>query len=61
MIGARAIMKCDEYGFTLIKFYQQIPYSTDLFAFLLQVQQVFFVDEVYNVEWKVVLRREPKA
>jgi hypothetical protein len=48
--GARAIMKRDEYGFTLIKFYRRIPYSADLFAFPLQVQQVFFVDEVDNAE-----------
>jgi hypothetical protein len=61
MTGARAIMKRDEYGFTLIKFYRQIPYSADLFAFPLQVQQIFFVDEVDNYEWKVVLRRESRG
>jgi hypothetical protein len=54
-------MKCDEYGFTLIKFYLRIPYSTDLFAFLLQIQQIFFVDEVYNVEWSGIhIRGEAK-
>ena len=39
--GARATIKCDEYGFTLFKFDQLIPYSVDSFAFPLHVQQVF--------------------
>jgi hypothetical protein len=51
MTGARATMKCDEYGFTLIKFDWRIPYSADLFAFPRQVQQVFFIDEVDNAEY----------
>ena len=59
--GACAIMKHDEYRFTLIKFYRRIPYSADLFAFPPQVQQVFFVDEVDNAEWKVVLQKEPRG
>ena len=58
---ARAIMKRDEYGITLIKFYWQIPYSAEFFAFPVQVQQVFFVDEVDNGEWKVVLQKEPRG
>ena len=61
MRGARATVKHDEYGFTLIKSSRQIPYSADSFAFPVQVQQVFFVDDVENAEWKVVLRREPRG
>ena len=59
--GPRATMKCDEYGFTLFKFDRLIPYSADSFAFPLHVQQVFFVDDVANDGWKVVLRREPRG
>ena len=54
-------MKHDDYGFTLIKFDRVIPYSTDSFAFPLHVQQVFFVDDVENPEWKVVLRKEARG
>ena len=59
--GARAIMKSDEYGFTLFKFDRLIPYSTDSFAFPLHVQQVFFVDDGGNDGWKIVLRKEPRS
>ena len=59
--GARATMKCDEYGFTLFRFDRLIPYSVDSFAFPLHVQQVFFVDDEENTEWKIVLRRQPRA
>ena len=59
--GARATMKCDEYGFTLFKFDRLIPYSADSFAFPLHVQQVFFMDDGGNDGWKVVLRREPRG
>jgi hypothetical protein len=61
VFGARATMKRNEYGFTVIKFDRRIPYSADSFAFPIQVQQVFFVDEVDNAEWKVVLRKEPRG
>ena len=59
--GARATMKCDEYGFTLFKFDRLIPYSADSFAFPLHVQQVFFVDDEDNNGWKIVLRRQPRG
>ena len=59
--GARATMKCDEYGFTLFRFDRLIPYSADSFAFPLHVQQVFFVDDEENNEWKIVLRRQPRG
>jgi hypothetical protein len=36
--GARAIMKCDEYGFTLFRFDRLISYSVDSFGFPLHVQ-----------------------
>lgn len=59
--GARATMKCDEYGFTLFRFDRLIPYSADSFAFPLHVQQVFFVDDEENIGWKIVLRRQPRG
>ena len=59
--GVGATMKRDDYGFTLIKFDRVIPYSADSFAFPLHVQQVFFVDDVENPEWKVVLRKEARG
>lgn len=59
--GAGATMKRDDYGFTLIKFDRVIPYSAESFAFPLHVQQVFFVDDVENPEWKVVLRKEARG
>jgi hypothetical protein len=43
MTRARATMKHDEYGFTLIKSDCQIAYSANSFAFPIQVQQVFSV------------------
>jgi hypothetical protein len=54
-------MKRDDHGFTLIKFDRIILYSADSFAFPLHVQQVFFVDDVENPEWKVVLRKEARG
>ena len=48
--GVGATMKRDDYGFTLIKFDRVIPYSADSFAFPLHVEQVFFVDDVENLE-----------
>jgi hypothetical protein len=58
LIGARAIMKQDEYGFTLLKFDRVIPYSKGLFAFSLHVQQVFLADKVDKPCWKVVLQKD---
>ena len=54
-------MKRDDYGFTLIKFDRVIPYSTESFAFPLHVEQFFFVDDVENPKWKVVLRKEARG
>ena len=51
-------MKRDDYGFTIIKFDHVIPYLADSFAFPLHVQQVFFVDDVENPEWKVVMMKK---
>ena len=52
--GARATIKCDEYGFTLFKFDRLIPYSMDSFAFPLHVQQVFLWMMGGNDGWKIV-------
>ena len=59
--GAQATMKCDEYEFTLLRFDRSNPYSVDSFAFPLHVQQVFFVDDEENNEWKIVLQRQPRG
>jgi hypothetical protein len=47
-VGARATIKHNDYGFTLI-------------AFPIHIQQVLFVDEVDNMEWKVVLCKQPRG
>jgi hypothetical protein len=54
-------MKKDKYSFILVKFNRIIPYSADSFAFLLQTQQVFFIDDVANLRWTVVLRKELRS
>jgi hypothetical protein len=59
-IGARVIMKQDEYGSTLLKFDRVIPYPSDSFVFPIHVEQVFFVDEVEKPDWKIVLLKDPK-
>jgi hypothetical protein len=59
-IGARATMKQDEYGSTLLKFDGVIPYSGDSFSFPLHIEHVFFADEVDKPGWKVVLLKDPK-
>ena len=59
--GTWATMKCNEYGFILFRFDRLIPYSMDSFAFLLHVQQVFFVDDEENIEWKIVSRQQPRG
>ena len=59
--GARATIKHDEYDFTMIKFDHLIPYSSYSFAFPLHMQQVFFVDDVGNLQWKVVLQKEAQC
>jgi len=61
MVGPHATMKRDDYGFTLVNFERLIPYSAQSFAFPLHVDQVFFVDNVNNRGWKVVLRKEPRS
>ena len=38
IVGARATIKRDDYGFTLIKFNQEIPYLIDSFAFPMHVK-----------------------
>jgi hypothetical protein len=59
-IGARATMKQDEYGSTLLKFDRVIPYSADLFVFPLYIEQVFFANKVDKPGRKVVLLKDPK-
>lgn len=61
MRGPHATMKQDEYGFTLIRPDCPIRYSADSFAFPVYVQQVFFVDDMGNLGWKVVLRKEARS
>ena len=54
-------MKKYEYGFTLVNIDCTIPYSSNLFAFPLHAQHVFFVDDVAHPGWKVVLRKEAQS
>jgi hypothetical protein len=61
MAGARATMRRDEYGFTQVKFSRLIPFFADSFAFPLHVQQVFFVGNVDDTEWKIVLRKASRG
>jgi hypothetical protein len=60
--GSSAIVKRDEYGFTLINFECLIPLFAQSFAFPMHVEQVFFC-RWWRVSqnWKVVLRKEPKG
>jgi hypothetical protein len=39
---SNATMRQDEYGFTLVNFECLIPFSTQSFAFLMHVEQIFF-------------------
>lgn len=58
---ATATMNRDEYGFTLVKFEHRVPYSSNSFACPLHAQQVFFVDDMAHLGWKVILRKEPEC
>jgi len=61
-MGSNAMVKHNEYGFTLVNFEHLIPLSTQLFAFPMHVQQVFFVDDTKDPRgWKVVLCKEPRG
>jgi hypothetical protein len=60
--GSNAIVKRDEYEFTLVNFECFIPLSAQSFAFPMHVQQVFFVDDTRGLRgWKVVLCKEPRG
>jgi hypothetical protein len=60
--GAGAIMKRDEYGFSLVNFNHMLPISEDSFAFPIHIQQVFFSNDPGNDDgWKVVLKNEPRS
>jgi hypothetical protein len=46
--GPATTMKRDEYGFTLVNFERLIPFLVQFFAFPMQINQVFFVDDVWS-------------
>ncbi len=47
-----AMVKRDEYGFTLVNFERLLPLSTELFAFPMHVNQVFLQNISYQQEAK---------
>ena len=61
MKGDGTTMKHDDYSFTTVNFERLIPYSTQLFAFPLHIEQVFFALDMAKRGWEVVLRREPRS
>jgi hypothetical protein len=60
IVGHNATMKRDDYGFSLVNFDRLVPLSAKSFAFPLHVEQIFFVDDLNNNGWKVVLKKEPR-
>ena len=60
MVGHYATMKRDDYGFSLVNFDRLVSLSAKSFAFPLHIEQVFFVDDLNNNGWKVVLRKESR-
>lgn len=61
MVGTRATMRRDEYGFMQLKFSRLIRFYADSFTFPLHIQQVFFVDDVDDTEWEIVLCKAPRG
>jgi hypothetical protein len=60
--GTNAIVKRDEYGFTLAKVPRnENPVGPESFAFPINVQQVFFSDEDGDPDWKVVCRVDVRS
>jgi len=56
------MLRHDEYGFTLVKFAQLTPLSTQSIAFPMDIEQVFFAkDARLPRNWKVVLQQKPKG
>jgi hypothetical protein len=53
-VGSSAMLKRDEYGFTLVNFGSLIPISDQSFAFPLHVDQVLFSSDPKERGWKVV-------
>lgn len=54
MVGHNAIMKRDDYEFSLMDFDKLMSLPTESFAFALHVEQAFSADDLTNIEWKVV-------
>ena len=54
-------MKRADYGFSLVKFDKLMSLSVKSFAFPLHVEKIYFQDDLNNVGWKVVLRKEPRG
>lgn len=59
--GRNAIVKKDEWGFTVANFSSMVPYGYESFAFPIHCDQVFFSDEEDEPGWKVVLRTEVRG
>ena len=60
-VGHNAIMKRDDYGFSLVNFDRLVSLSAESFAFPLHIEHIFFADDLNNHGWKVVLQKEPRG
>ena len=56
-VGHNAIMKRDDYGFSLVNFDRLVSLSAESFAFPLHIEHIFFADDLNNHGWKVVLQK----
>ena len=59
--GSNATVRKDRIGFTVANFNRMVPYGKESFAFPIQVQQVFFSDDIRCPGWKVVCRTEVRG
>ena len=59
--GRNAIVKKDEWGFTLANFNCLLPFGTESFAFPIHCDQVFFSNDEDEPGWKVVLQTEERG
>jgi len=59
--GTNATVRKDRMGFTIANFSRMIPYGKESFAFPIQVQQVFFSDDILCPGWKVVYRTKVRG
>lgn len=59
--GTNAIIKKDEWDFTMANFNSLVPFGYKSFAFPRNCNQVFFLNNEDDLGWKVVLRTEVRG